>query len=951
MNVGRRVSGSRPRPGRGNQSTGGNGLSISPATRRMIITALILFGIVAFIYLTANFWVQWWWFQSVGYSIALTTRYISGAVAFVVAALLAGGIFAVNWQIALRRREGVSKSARLASSRILRWPLWLLTAVVALIAGVLAAEQWVIWRMAFAGETFGLADPIYGLDAAFYVFRLPALELAHRGLLAILLVTLVTVALIYMGLRGLDRVDQLGPLPQMRRHLVVLAAVLLILFGLGYLINNYNLLYSTRGWVNGPGFTDVMVVRPINYLLLLVSIVAALVLLFSKKSDQVRWLAIIFGVWFGAVMLGGVIPSVVQQTIVEPNQIQRESPYIVNNIAFTRAGFGLEDVELRSLSGVGEPPAEALQPDSPVLRNVRLWDYRIARNTYQQIQSFVPYYVFNDADVDRYPEEDELQQVLVAARELDTEGLPDNAQTWTNQHLSYTHGYGAVVSPINEATSQGLPVFTVSGIPPNPAGVMTIDRPEIYFGEIESTWVAVNTGVQEVTGIPGDTPSGPYEGDARGSVTLDNYLKRVILAIYLGDRRVLFTDELTGESRVLLQRSISSRVTSIAPFLRFDSDPYLTIIDGRLIWILDAYTATDRFPNATPYAGVNYARNTIKATVDAYDGTVTFYRTEIPDPIADAYAQVFRNMFVPIADAPPVLAEHFRYPEELFDLQSQVFSSYHVTDPTAFYNGEDRWEIATEQVEIADEGTVLRPMEAYFMTLPLPGETETGFKLIRPFTPINRPNMTAWMAGQSDPVGNSRLVVYRFPRQTTVFGPQQVEARIDQSPEISAQFTLLSQAGSRVLRGNLLVIPVGETVMYVQPVYLQATLEGGAPTELQFVIVATNLQVEMRPTLEEALAAVLGDDAVAPPDATTANAEDEPVAGAVPAASIAEALIVFQRGEQALQEGDWAAYGDAQAELERILEALALPEDVQPAPEEEFPEAATGAMTAGTPVP
>lgn len=916
----------------------------------MIITALILLGIGAFIFLTATFWIQWWWFESVGYSTALTTRYISGAIAFVGAGLIAGVIFAVNWQIALRRRDA-GRSARLASSRFLRWLLWALTLALAVIAGVLAAQQWAIWRLAFAGNSFGVSDPIYGLDASFYVFRLPALEMAHRGLLLALLVTIVAVALLYLSMRGLDRLDQLSASPQARRHLLVLAAILLILFGAGYLISNFNLLYSTRGFVPGPGFTDVTVVRPLNFLLVIVSVVAALVLLFSRRTDQLRYLAIIGAIWLGAVALGEVIPRLVQQTIVEPNELQRESPYIANNIAFTRSGFDLGGVEMRSLSGQGEPPASALQANSPVLRNVRLWDYRIARNTYQQLQSFVPYYVFNDADVDRYPEEDELQQVLVAARELNTEGLPANAQTWTNQHLAYTHGYAAVVSPINEATTQGLPVFTVSGIPPNPAGVMTIERPEIYFGEIESTWVAVNTGVQEVNGIPGDTPSRPYDGEAHGSIALNNYLKRVILSIYLGDRRILFTDELTGESRVLLQRSIAERVSQIAPFLRFDSDPYLTIIDGRLIWILDAYTATARYPNASPYAGVNYARNTFKATVDAYDGTVTFYRTATPDPIADAYSELFREMFRPISEAPPVLAEHFRYPEELFDLQSEVFSAYHVTDPTAFYNGEDRWEIATEQVDVEGErNPVLRPMEAYFMTLPLPGETETGFKLIRPFTPINRPNMTAWMAGQADAAGNSRLITYRFPRQTTVFGPQQVEARIDQDPEISAQFTLLSQAGSRVIRGNLLVIPVEETVMYVQPVYLQATGSGGAPTELQFVIVATNLEVEMRPTLEEALAAVTGADASAPRNATTANAEGTTATGTEAAPTIADAQAAFERGERALQEGDWAAYGEAQEELGRILQGLTPPDEVMP---EQGTAGAPGEepVPAGTPLP
>ena len=903
----------------------------------MIVAAAIIVGLILLLVATAAFWVDWLWYGSVGYRQVLTTRYLSQAAAFLVVGGLAALFFAVNWRIA----QGIARSLAFTgrqsvfATRAGTWMLVGLTVLVGLTAGSSASGRWETWRLVLAGGSFGVTDPTFGRDVGFYVFRLPAVALLQGGALAVLIPTIAVVAAIYAVAIGLERIDLANPPRPIRAHLLSLAAGFLVLIAAGYLLANFDLVYSRRGFVYGVGFTDAMVVRPLNLVLAGASLVAAVLVALNIARWRGRLLAISAAVWLVAVGLGAVLPALVQQAIVEPSELARERPYIADNIALTREAYDLDETQVESLSGQGEPTSEQLSPESAIFENIRLWDYRIAGQTFQQLRSFVPYYVFPDVDVDRYQIDGQLRQVLIAARELSTDGLPANAQNWLNEHFAYTHGYGVVVSPISEATVQGLPRFIVGNIPPEGTGSLAIDRPEIYFGEVPGDWVAVKTSQPEVSGLTGDTETEPYVGDARGSIGASNYLARLVLALNLGDRRILLGNPLTDDSRVLLRRTISERVRAVAPFLLQDPDPYLVILDGRLVWILDAYTGTGRYPGSTPYRDdldLNYLRHTAKATVDAYDGTVTIYRTEVPDPLADAYGRIYEGVFTPIAEAPPGLRDHFRYPEQLFNIQSQVYASFHVTDPASFYNSEDRWAIAQAEVDARGRReAATQPMEAYYMTLPLPGQDDAGFKLVRPFTPINRPNMTAWMAGQADETGQGQLTVFRFPRQVTVFGPQQVEARINQDPEISSQITLLSQAGSQVIRGNLLVIPIGETVIWVQPLYLQATETQGAPTELQFVIVATADDVEMRPTLAEALAAVAGaegEDGGAPaPDGQVLAQGD------LSADELAEqALAAYDRGQDAIARGDWQGYGAAQAELEQILRQLAAVQTGGPPP-------------------
>lgn len=896
----------------------------------MIVTALIIAVLIVALFTTANFWINWWWFGSVGYRSVLATRYLASAIAFLLGGTAAAAFLWANWSYALRDPTAASSNqygGQRPSTlrRVGAVPLWMATGLVFFVAAVAAADRWQLWLLFLQGGDFGLQDPIFGRDAGFYVFSVPALVALQRGAITLLLTTIAVVGAVYvlrLGLRGIN----LRQVPQhVRTHLLALAGGLLLLIGFGYILANYRLLSSSNGVVYGLGYTDANVVRWTNYALAAVSIATAGLLLVNAVVRRIRWLLIALGAWAViAVVLGVLVPPIVQQTIVEPNELSRERPYIANNIAMTRAAFDLGETEIRDLSGAGEPAPAELSPESPTFDNIRLWDYRVIRQTFQQLRSFVPYYVFPDVDVDRYQLDGRVQQVLISARELDPDGLPQSAQTWVNRHLVYTHGYGAVVSPISEVTSQGLPQFLVGGIPPESTGPLAIERPEIYFGETPSDWVAVNTSQGEVNGIQGETESEPYTGAARGSIGLGRYPRRLVLAFSLRDRRILFSNELTGQSQVLLRRGIVERAEAIAPFLTYDDDPYLVIADGRLVWVIDAYTATSRFPYATPVDGVNYLRHSAKVTVDAYDGTVTFYRTGITDPIADAYDDIFGDLFRPISEAPATVAAHFRYPEGLFDIQAESYASYHVTDPSAFYNGEDRWEIAEEEIE-RDEGrnSDIQRMEPYYVTLPLPGEPNSGFGLVLPFTPNNRQNMTAWMAGQTDDAGVPRLIVYRFPRQANIFGPQQVEAQISVQPEISSQLSLLDQRGSRVIRGNLLVIPIGDTVLYAQPLYLEATATTGSPTELAYVILVTNERVVMRPTLVEALSALTeggGTATVDPADAEVASAPPEAGDGDMLAS---EALATYERAQDALARGDWAQYGVAQEALAAILRQLA----------------------------
>ena len=620
------------------------------------------------------------------------------------------------------------------------------------------------------------------------------------------------------------------------------------------------------------------------------------------------------------VLVNNLYPWFVQQFIVNPNELVKEKPYIEHNIKFTQAAYRLDDVERQNYAAKAQFPRQSLVKHQSTIDNVRLWDYRPLLSTYRQLQEIRLYYKFRDVDVDRYYLNGDYQQVMLSGRELAFDRVPQEAQTWVNQRLKYTHGYGVVMSPVNRSTVGGLPELYLKDIPPVSQVDLEVSQPAIYYGEETNNYIFTGTTTPEF-----DYPSGETNAftnyDGQGGVPLSSIWRRLVYAYDLGSLKILISNYFTNQSRIHYYRQIQERVNHVAPFLSFDRDPYLAIINGRLQWIIDAYTTSDRYPYSQPLARtkiisggsrVNYIRNSVKVLLDAYDGTLKFFVVDEEDPILATYRQIFPSLFMSPEATPPEVKAHFRYPHDLFKLQAQMYLSYHMNDPEVFYNREDLWHFP-RQIYEGDEVV----MDPYYLIMKLPGEEKTGFMLILPFTPASKDNMIAWMAARSNGEDYGKLLLYSFPKQKLVYGPRQIEARIDQTPQISQQFTLWSQAGSKVIRGDLLVIPLEQSLLYVEPVYLRAE-QGGLP-ELKRVIVAYDKTVVMEKSLEKSLAAIFGERQEVEQEVeqeVTSPITDQNLL------LVKSALATYQKAQEALRKGNWSEYGRYQQELGQILQQL-----------------------------
>jgi len=895
----------------------------APPARRQWATArifLIAAGILLLFVLINVFkgvYTEWLWFSSLGYGSVYATILKTKVLVFFLAAIIFGLLFLGN--LVLATRLAPKTEAHLwpweivrRLQPILRLNVILVTVVLSIIFGLVAQGNWEVILRFFNGQPFGIADPVFHEEVSFYVFSLPFLHSLQGWLMGVLIVTLIGSAGVYLLSYTVQRLKFDFALPVLA-HIGGLAIAILGLFAWGYRLAIWELVFSTQGVVFGASYADMHAKLPAQWILFSVVLICMALVVVSILRHNFRWLAYGIGGWIvAAILIGGIFPTLIQRFQVQPNELALETPYIEYNIQFTREAFALNRIEEQSFPAEDTPSPQDVAQNEATINNIRLWDHRPLKDTYNQIQAIRLYYDFNDVDVDRYTIDGEYRQVMLSARELSAEKLAGQAQTWVNRRLQFTHGYGIALSPVNEVSTEGLPVLLVKDIPP--VGDFNIEQPQIYFGEKTNLYIIVNTKTQEFDYPMGDeNVYGYYQGE--DGVSLGSLFRRLVYAWQFGDINILISGELSPESRVLYYRNIQERVNHLAPFLELDNDPYLVVMDGRLFWIQDAYTTTDRYPYSEPLGnGLNYIRNSVKAVIDAYDGSVTFYITDPEDALIQTYQSIFPNLFVPAEQMPQSLRVHIRYPEDMFNIQASVYQTYHMQDTRVFYNKEDLWAVPRE-VYFGSE----QLMVPYYIIMRLPDEEKEEFLLMLPFTPVNKNNTIGWLAARSDGENYGRLLAYLFPKERLVYGPSQIENRISQDTVITEQLALWSRGGSRVIRGNLLLIPLGQSNLYVEPVFLQA--EAGGLPQLKRVIVAAGDQIAMEPTLQESITAIFG--AEAPPIPPTEPVEPgEPVVSSI-ADLIAQAQEHYNRAQQYLQAGDWASYGEELDALEAVLEQLA----------------------------
>ena len=898
----------------------------------IVFVAIIGFSVARAV---ATFFTNYLWFDSVNLNsvwikILLTKGALVGATS-----LLAFIFIFTNLRLAVRAtpvmdifesfesQDPLSRFRAWTNERFLRYRLWG-SIGLSLFLGAGASQLWEQVLLFLNQQSFGVTDPVFQADVSRYVFGLPLYRLFVSWGFQLVIFTSLIIVLFFVATGALQL--RQGRLPEVssgaKAHLSVLLAFIAILKAFAYRLDSMELLYSPRGKVFGASYTDVIAHLPALNLLILISLFGAVLLLVNIKRRGWLLPATAISLWLAvSIIVGGLVPAAIQRFRVVPDELNKELPYVENHIDYTRLAYGLDSIEEKSFAASPDLSQNDISNNKQTVDNIRLWDPTVLAETYSQLQEIRAYYALQEVDVDRYRINGELTQVMVAARELDQTNLP--AVGWVNERLQYTHGFGVVFSPANNVASQGQPDFYVKGVPATTTvSELEVEQPRIYFGESADSveYVVVNS-LQDEVDYPLSTEGQSvaytnYSGD--GGVGIGSFFRRLGFALRYSELNLLISNQLSDDSKLIMERNIVSRVKKAAPFLYTDNDPYLALIDGNLFWIIDMYTVSDKYPYAQPAdtrrinensglpVNFNYLRNSVKAVVNAYDGTMNFYVVDENDPIMTAYNDIFPDLFSPKSEMSSELLDHIRYPEDLFTIQSDMYRDYHMTDPRVFYADEDPWvipsdssttpRVATLRGEFTEIG--FKPMLPYYLLMSLPGETDLSYLIFQPFNPENRPNMQSFLVADADPENYGQLIDFRLPKGEFVDGPSQVATRINQDPDISQIFTLLDQQGSSVIKGNLFVVPINQSILYYQPIYLQG--EQNPLPEFKFVVVVFQDRIIMSETLSEALASIFGDELI-----SDVVEESE---GESPLDLLAKATTAFEQAQEQLQKGNLGKY-------------------------------------------
>ena len=898
----------------------------------IVFVAIIGFSVARAV---ATFFTNYLWFDSVNLNsvwikILLTKGALVGATS-----LLAFIFIFTNLRLAVRAtpvmdifesfesQDPLSRFRAWTNERFLRYRLWG-SIGLSLFLGAGASQLWEQVLLFLNQQSFGVTDPVFQADVSRYVFGLPLYRLFVSWGFQLVIFTSLIIVLFFVATGALQL--RQGRLPEVssgaKAHLSVLLAFIAILKAFAYRLDSMELLYSPRGKVFGASYTDVIAHLPALNLLILISLFGAVLLLVNIKRRGWLLPATAISLWLAvSIIVGGLVPAAIQRFRVVPDELNKELPYVENHIDYTRLAYGLDSIEEKSFAASPDLSQDDISNNKQTVDNIRLWDPTVLAETYSQLQEIRAYYALQEVDVDRYRINGELTQVMVAARELDQTNLP--AVGWVNERLQYTHGFGVVFSPANNVASQGQPDFYVKGVPATTTvSELEVEQPRIYFGESADSveYVVVNS-LQDEVDYPLSTEGQSvaytnYSGD--GGVGIGSFFRRLGFALRYSELNLLISNQLSDDSKLIMERNIVSRVKKAAPFLYTDNDPYLALIDGNLFWIIDMYTVSDKYPYAQPAdtrrinensglpVNFNYLRNSVKAVVNAYDGTMNFYFVDENDPIMTAYNDIFPDLFSPKSEMSSELLDHIRYPEDLFTIQSDMYRDYHMTDPRVFYADEDPWvipsdssttpRVATLRGEFTEIG--FKPMLPYYLLMSLPGETDLSYLIFQPFNPENRPNMQSFLVADADPENYGQLIDFRLPKGEFVDGPSQVATRINQDPDISQIFTLLDQQGSSVIKGNLFVVPINQSILYYQPIYLQG--EQNPLPEFKFVVVVFQDRIIMSETLSEALASIFGDELI-----SDVVEESE---GESPLDLLAKATTAFEQAQEQLQKGNLGKY-------------------------------------------